>query len=108
MHGSGFRLTRRYSRVITLLALLTLWLGQSMAVAHTLRHVGKDAPGLPASHAQLCTECASLAPLLAVAGGSAGPVFAPAQCATTLAPPAPDTKPEQALHYAFRSRAPPR
>ena len=108
MHGSGFHIARRYGRVITLLALLSLWLGQSMALAHTLRHVGRDAPGLPASHAQLCTECASLAPLLAVAGGSACPVFVPAQGTTLLAPLAPDTNPEQALHYAFRSRAPPR
>jgi hypothetical protein len=108
MPGSRFTIARRHGRVITLLALLALFLGQSMAVAHAARHLGKDAPALPGTHVQLCTDCASLAPLLSVAGGSAPPVFAPAECAAVMVSAVQGVCPAQPPHYAFRSRAPPR
>jgi hypothetical protein len=108
MHGFQVPIRRRYGRVITLLALLALCVGQSLAVAHASRHVGKDAPALPGTHAQLCTDCASLAPLLSVAGGSAPSLFVPAECAAVMVPAVQGVCPVRAGHYAFRARAPPR
>jgi hypothetical protein len=109
MHGFGFPFARRYSRVVTLLVLLALSVGQTMAVAHAARHAGTD-PGraLPGTHAQLCTDCASLAPLFSVAGGTACPLFVPAQCAVVALRCEPEAHPEKAFRFAFRSRAPPR
>ena len=108
MHGFHLPIARRYGRVITLLALLALFMGQSLAIAHASRHVGKDAPGLPGSHAQFCTDCASMAPLLSVAGGATPPLFVPAECAVAMVPAVQGVCPAQPLRYAFRSRAPPR
>jgi len=108
MYRHGFPVLRRHGRVITLLALMALWLGQSLAVAHASRHVGGDASRLPANHAQLCTDCASIAPLLAVAGGSACPLLVPAPRTSLVVTMSADVTLERAFHYAFRSRAPPR
>ena len=99
---------RRRRGAVLLLALAAFWLAQAFAVAHASRHVGSDAAGLPANHAALCTDCASLLPLLAVAavGGAALVLLRaarhaplPARAAVTFA---------VASHLAFRSRAPPR
>ena len=89
-------------------ALAAFWLAQSLAFAHLSRHAASDGAGLPANHATLCTDCASMLPLLVVAGGvgmaftlvRAGrhaPPVRPAGACVTRAP-----------HPAFRSRAPPR
>src|SRR5829696_5019592 len=99
MHGFDFPLfARRSGRVVTLLVLLALSLGQALAVAHAAGHAGAD-PGraLPGVHTQLCTDCASLAPLLSVVGGAACPLFVPAQCAAVAMPCAPDAHPKQSF-----------
>ena len=99
---------RRRRGVVLLLALVAFGLAQAFAIAHASRHVGSDAAGLPANHAALCTDCASLLPLLAVAavGGAALMLLraarhAPLPARTTVIFAV-------ATHPAFRSRAPPR
>lgn len=93
---------------ILLVALVTFWLAQAMAVAHASRHVGGDAPGLPGGHVQLCTDCASLLPLLVVAGG-VGAALSLLRPARRLPFPVVAIRAvSPALHRAFRSRAPPR
>jgi hypothetical protein len=100
---------RRRRGAVLLLALAAFWLAQAIAFAHASRHVGGDAAGLPGSHAALCTDCASLLPLLVVAGVGGAVFFMaprtarrarlhhPAVVACAAAP-----------HPAFRPRAPPR
>ena len=103
---AAFRDRRR--GVILLVALVAFWLAQAMAIAHASRHVGSDAPGLPGDHSQLCTDCASLSPLLAVAGGlgAALVLLRPARRALL---PVVEIRAVSVPHYpAFRSRAPPR
>ena len=108
MFGPVFHVARRHCRAIALIALVALTLGQAMAVAHASRHVGPDAAGLPGNHAQLCTDCASIAPLLAVAGGTTSPLFVGARCGDAFVLPAIQAPAATVLHLAFRSRAPPR
>ena len=98
----------RRRRAILLVALVAFWLAQAMAVAHASRHVGSDAAGLPGDHAQLCTDCASLLPLLAVAGGlgAAIALVRPARRVPSAAIALPSGT--AVSHRAFRSRAPPR
>ena len=92
---------------ILLAVLVAFWLAQAMAIAHASRHVGSDAPGLPGNNAQLCTDCASLLPLLTVAGGlgAALALLRPAQRA--LLPSLEIRAVAAPAHRAFRSRAPP-
>ena len=93
---------------ILLIALVAFWLAQAMAVAHTSRHVGSDGPGLPGNLAQLCTDCASLLPVLVVAGG-VGIAVALLQPARRVPLPTVDSDAVSfSPHRAFRSRAPPR
>jgi hypothetical protein len=106
--GSLARQFRRRRSAILLIALVGFWLAQALAVAHASRHLGSDATGLPGDHAQLCTDCASMLPLLSVAGGVGSTlVFAlPAPRITTpfvavAAVVAP-------IARAFNPRAPPR
>jgi hypothetical protein len=100
---------RRRRGAILLVALVVFWLAQAMAVAHASRHIGSDAPGLPGTHTQLCSDCASLLPLLAVAGGVAAALGSFGIAPRALLPRvgtcavAPSV-----VHRAFRSRAPPR
>ena len=99
---------RRRRGAILLVALVAFGLAQAMAVAHASRHVGGDAPGLPSNHAQLCTDCASLLPLLVVAGG-AGAALALLRPARRVPSPTVALRAvSTAPHRAFRSRAPPR
>lgn len=101
----------RYGRrrpAILLVALVAFWLAQAMAIAHTSRHVVSDAGGLPGEHSQLCTDCASLLPLLVVTGGGCSASFGAACVALPLLLRS-DIRPAQvAAHPPFRSRAPPR
>lgn len=98
----------RHRNAILLIALVAFWLAQAMAVAHSSRHVGGDATGLPGVHSQLCTDCASMLPLLAVAGGLGAAialvrqVVQPRLATVTIRPVS--TAPRR----AFQSRAPPR
>ena len=95
-------------RTILLVVLASFWLGQALAVAHASRHAGGDAPGLPGHHAQLCTDCATTLPLLAVAGG-AGAALTVTRLAADVPRAVVDVVvPGRTPHPAFRSRAPPR
>jgi hypothetical protein len=71
MTGRSRRPSTLDRRRATLLwvALVAFCLAQAFAFAHATQHVGSDAAGLPGDHSQLCTDCASVLPLLAVAGG---------------------------------------
>ena len=107
MPGLPYALNGR-RRAILLVALVAFWLAQAMAIAHASRHVGSDAGGLPGDHSQLCTDCASMLPLLVVAGGVCAALFAAARLALPL-PSRLDSRPARvAAHSPFRSRAPPR
>ena len=99
---------RRRRGAVLLLALAAFWLAQALAFAHASRHFGSDAAGLPANHAALCTDCASLLPLLAVAavGGGAFTLLRAARHAPLPRPAV--VAVAVALHPAFRPRAPPR
>lgn len=108
MQGLPYALDRRRRGTIVLIALVAFWLAQAMAIAHASRHVGSDAGGLPGDHSQLCTDCASMLPLLAVAGGACVALFAALRVTSTLLPRI-DVRPAQvAAHPPFQSRAPPR
>src|SRR5512134_681563 len=90
---------------LLLAVLVAFWLAQAMAIAHASRHVGSDAPGLPGNHGQLCTDCASLLPLLAVAGGL-GAALALLRPGQRALPPSLELRAvAQVAHRAFRSRA---
>jgi hypothetical protein len=82
-------------------------LAQAFAFAHATQHVGSDAAGLPGDHAQLCTDCASVLPLLAVAGGLGAALAllrpVPVMSSTGVRRPV-----SAGCCGAFRSRAPPR
>ena len=99
---------RHRRSTIVLVALVVFWLAQAMAIAHASRHVGPDAPGLPGDHAQLCTDCASMLPLLTIAGG-VGLALALLRPVRDAVPRAVEIRTVAAApHRAFRSRAPPR
>jgi hypothetical protein len=99
---------RRRRGAILLIALAAFWLAQALAFAHASRHVGSDAAGLPANHAALCTDCASMLPLLVVAGGI-GAAFALLHATHRAPSPRREVRAvTAAVHPAFRSRAPPR
>jgi hypothetical protein len=101
-------LFRRRRSAILLVALVAFWLAQAMAIAHASRHVGSDAAGLPGDHSQLCTDCASMLPLLTLAGGL-GLALALVRPVRDAVPPAVEIRRVAAApHRAFRSRAPPR
>lgn len=108
MQGLPHALGGRRRGTILVLALVVFWLAQAMAIAHASRHVGSDAAGLPGDHSQLCTDCASLLPVLALAGGFCAALFVVVR-ATRLVMPRAETRATQvAAHPPFRSRAPPR
>lgn len=105
--ASPVRPIRRHARAILLVALVAFWIAQALAVAHASRHVGNDAPGLPGNHAQLCTDCASMLPLLSVAGG-VGTAFVFAPPARQAILPVVELRAITApVRHAFRPRAPP-
>jgi hypothetical protein len=89
-------------------ALVAFCLAQAIAFAHATQHVGSDAAGLPGDHAQLCTDCASVLPLLVVAGGL-GAALALLRPAPVFMSSLGARQPAKAgFCGAFRSRAPPR
>jgi hypothetical protein len=91
---------------LVLLALIALFLAQSAAQFHALTHVGDRS--VPGTHVQLCTDCVSHAPLLAMAGGAAIVVFVAFLGFGTLRQGEFDSPMQRTTHYAYRSRAPPR
>jgi uncharacterized membrane protein len=108
MQGLPYAPDARRRGAIVLIALAVFLLAQAMAMAHASRHVGSDAAGLPGDHSQLCTDCATMLPLLAVAGGFCAALFFAHSRTPRLRPRAELCAPQIALHPAFRSRAPPR
>lgn len=101
------RSTRRHARALLLVALVAFGVAQALAVAHSARHVGSDAAGLPVHHTQVCSDCATLLPLLSVAAGAAAAlVFGPA-VREALLPAADRGLTAAPSHRAFRPRAPP-
>jgi hypothetical protein len=108
MQGLPHALDGRRRSAILLVALVAFWLAQAMAIAHASRHVGSDAPGLPGDHSQLCTDCASMLPLLAVAGGLSAAVFVASRAVLTILPRVAVRAAQVATPLPFRSRAPPR
>lgn len=99
-------MTRR-CRSIVVAVLLGLLVAQFAAQAHVLTHSRADPTGLPDRHSQLCAQCASFAPLLAMQGGAAASPGILPQPGGTLAAPASAGRESLPLRYAFRSRAPP-
>jgi hypothetical protein len=96
-------------RVLLLwVALAAFCLAQAIAFAHATQHVGSDAAGLPGDHAQLCTDCASVLPLLALAGGlgAALALLRPESVFLSYMGVRPPV--DAGFPGAFRSRAPPR
>ena len=93
---------------ILVLALAVFWLAQAMAIAHASRHVGSDAAGLPGDHSQLCTDCATMLPLLAAAGGACALLFGAIRAKLRITPCVESCALQVATLAAFRSRAPPR
>jgi hypothetical protein len=91
---------------IVLLALLALFLGQSAAQFHALTHAGDRS--VPGTHAPLCSDCVSHAPLLAMGGAVTATVFAAVHAFAALRAGALRSPDCRTVHHAFRSRAPPR
>jgi hypothetical protein len=108
MQGLPDALGGRRRGTILVLALVVFWLAQAMAIAHASRHVGSDAAGLPGDHSQLCTDCASMLPVLVVAGGFCAALFVAIGATQRILPRAEVSTTQIAAHPAFRSRAPPR
>jgi hypothetical protein len=103
-------LVRPLKRPAVILALLALLVAQAAAGLHAARHsrVGGDAPGLPGTHAQLCLECASFAPLASAHGGSVTSFTVASLGLTEFIRPIDDAAGSFRHHAPYRSRAPPR
>ena len=105
-----FKFSRRRALVIHLLLAFSLLLSQSAAYAHIYSHLtSPNTVSDPAGVAsQLCSQCLEGAPLLGAAGLPEIPTLS-ARAPAGFAPAAfdVDSRPDQAPHFAFRSRAPP-
>ena len=110
MPGPARRLSTPDRRRAALLwvALVAFCLAQAIAFAHATQHVGSDAGGLPGDHAQLCTDCASVLPLLAVAGGLGAALALLRPASVFLSSMGARQPVDAGFPGAFRSRAPPR
>jgi hypothetical protein len=91
-------------------ALIALLIAQSAAGWHWLKHLtaAGDTTGLPGTHAQLCLECASFAPVNAAHGSPDAPIFvavAAGEVGLAAIVDAPTAAPRR---HSFQSRAPPR
>jgi hypothetical protein len=98
----------RRRAILLWVALVAFCLAQAIAFAHATHHVGRDAAGLPGDHAQLCTDCASVLPLLAVAGGVGLALALKRPASMAARPCAASPAAGAGCRGAFRSRAPPR
>lgn len=103
-------LIRYRNKPLVLLALLALLFAQAAAGLHALRHLvpAGDPAGAPASHAQLCLECASFAPLASVHGGAVTSFTVAALGAETFTVVRDAATVDRGPPHYFRSRAPPR
>jgi hypothetical protein len=108
MQGLTHALDGRRRGTILVLALVVFWLAQAMAITHASRHVGSDAAGLPGDHSQLCADCATMLPMLAIAGGFCAALFFGIRATSRVMQSTQFRAPQVAAHPAFRSRAPPR
>jgi hypothetical protein len=91
---------------IVLFALIALFLAQSAAQFHALTHLGDRS--VPGSHAPLCTDCVSHAPLLTMAGGAAVVLLLAFQAYAALRSSEYRSQCGRTFRHAFRPRAPPR
>jgi len=102
-------LTSSRRQFTAFIALIALCLAQSVAMAHALSHVGaREVPNAPGQHSQVCTDCVSHAPLLVTGGTAAIVFFLVFQAFSALRPRVARRPAGCVVHYAFRSRAPPR
>jgi hypothetical protein len=102
-------LTFRRRPLAVFIALIALCVAQSVAMAHALSHLGsRDQPTAPGQHGQVCTDCVSHASLLVTGGAAAVVLFLAFHAFSALRPHAIRAPAGRAVHYAFRSRAPPR
>jgi len=108
MQGLHYVRDGRPRGTILVLALVVFWLAQAMAIAHASRHFGSDAAGLPGDHSQLCTDCATMLPILAAAGGACALLFGAIRAKLRITPCVESCALQLATPAAFRSRAPPR
>jgi len=97
----------RRRNAILLVALAAFWLAQALAIAHASRHVGSTAAA-PGVHTQLCTDCASMLPLLTLAGGLGATLALARPVLQSGLPTVTILAVRTARLRAFRSRAPPR
>jgi hypothetical protein len=103
-------LIRYRNKPLVLLSLLALLVAQAAAGLHALRHLGPggDPAGAPGSHAPLCLECASFAPLASVHGGGVTSFAVTALGAEVFVIVRDAATVERGPRHYFRSRAPPR
>jgi hypothetical protein len=100
-------LFRKHRRLIVQLLSLVLLLAQLGIEVHAYSHLKSDQDSLPGTTTQLCGQCASSAPLLAMASGSYCIRVPHQQQAAGVAPASIGSCIARLPHPAFRSRAPP-
>jgi hypothetical protein len=101
---------RRHRLPIASFALIALLIAQSAAGWHWLKHIGTagDSTGLPGTHAQLCLECASFAPVNAMHGSPDAPLVVAVDAGDARLAAIVDAPIAARRRHSFRSRAPPR
>lgn len=103
-------LFRSLKRPIAIFALLALLFAQAAAGLHAVKHLkaGDGTPGLPGTHAQLCLECASFAPLASAHGGAVTSLTVASPGITEFIRTHDATVVDRRHYASYRSRAPPR
>jgi len=108
--SGGRVLIRSLKRPIVIFALLALLIAQAAAGIHAARHLKTegDSSGPPGTHAQLCLECASFAPLASAHGGTVTAFTVASSGIAEFFRSHDDTAAGLRQHPSFRARAPPR
>jgi hypothetical protein len=110
LSSEGQVLVRSRKLPIAIFTLLALLVAQAAAGLHAARHfrAGGDAPGLPGTHAQLCLECTTFAPLAFAHGGAVASFTVASLGLAEFIRPNDDAAGGFRHRAAYRSRAPPR
>ena len=110
LSSEGRALVRSLKQPIAVFTLLALLIAQAAAGLHAARHLraGGDSPSLPGSHAQVCLECASFAPLASAHGGTVTCLSVASLGIGEFIRCHDDTADGRPQHASFRARAPPR